>query len=427
MAFNQILGDVGAFANPYGVPSQGLWNLARGTFTNADNESIVFFFEQRVGDESPAAQTAMDQTVDSGGRRLAVYKYAYRDGQQVADLGREGFTFTFNIKFFGPNYQEQFRRFTEVVINSRGQGTLLHPTLSPVFGSFSCRFHTFEFVHRHDEFNAITIKAVFIEDNIGDFGNIEDITGSVKASTDSVLRQALQDLVSIQANISAAISAASALLLLPAAVQNAMKTRLNSIIGQASRLMGQLGATFSSDVQLHTLSQQSANVSGGVTGLTSGTAQVSNNGGQSVSQQLPPVFQVGYDPATMTAVESDVSAFVNANQVTPQQAVFQANQARAAITAAIAQAEENLDIYSYDTVLEYRNLAVTIQTSVEASLSTSQSRVKLFTVSVPMSLRQIAFANGLDPDRQNDIEALNPYLGSVNLVPAGSVIAVPAS
>jgi hypothetical protein len=307
----------------------------------------------------------------------------------------------------------------------RGKGTLVHPTLSPIFGSFPARFRDAEIVHRYDEYNATTLRVTFLEDNIGE---LDQVVLEENVSTDSVLRQSLQNIVNTQANVSKIISDVSALVLLPGAIQTALRARITSLSGQTTRLLAQLGVSFSSDLALIGLMQLSSGAgAGGAASLSSGTVAGSTNGGKTAAQELPPVFQVGYDPATSAAVEAQVAQFVSANQITPQQAVFQANQARAGISAAIAEAEGYLDNYAYDIVLEYRALAISIQQATEVAISTSQSKVKIFVVDRPMSLRQVAKENGLAPDRQNDIEALNPYLGSVNYVPKGTTLTVPAS
>ena len=139
------------------------------------------------------------------------------------------------------------------------------------------------------------------------------------------------------------------------------------------------------------------------------------------------MFQVGFDPTTQDSINANIAAYVAANQITPQQAVFSANQARAAITAAIAEVNTNMGNYGYDIVVQYRGLATSIQQAVESSLAATQSLVTIYLVQQPMSLRQVAFANGLTADDQNAIEALNPYLASVNYIPAGTQVTVPVS
>ena len=126
-----LLGDISALSNPFGLPAAGQWNISRGVFTNSNGGQIVFFAEVKANDIA-GQTTAVDQIADSGGRRLAVYEYPYIDGQRVDDLGRKGETYTFNIKFFGLNYQSKFSDFVRLVVNTKGQGQLLHPVYSAV-------------------------------------------------------------------------------------------------------------------------------------------------------------------------------------------------------------------------------------------------------------------------------------------------------
>lgn len=409
---SNILADVAAFSNPYGAQASGEWNLSKGVFSTA-NGSTVFYY---VKDPSPTQKTAVEQIADNGGRRLAVYEYPYFDGQRVADLGRKGETFTFNIKFFGLNYQLLFNAFLDQVVNSNLRGTLTHP----VRGSVQARFRDYEFIHVYNEWNSITIKATFVEDNTDELNLI-----SVPASSpDSILRNALQFLTDTQSSVSTLITEVSALLLLPGAIQAAMQNRLQSITGQISRLMGQLVSTFSSDAQLKALATKAENVTGGVPALYTGSS-AAQTGGTGTLSQLPPTLQVGFSPTTQTAITSQISNFVNANQITPQQAVFNANLSRAAITAAINEVLNYMGNDGYDITVQYRSLANSMQLAVESAISTAQNKVKNYIVPSPMSLRMIAKNNGLTPDRQNDIEALNPYLASVNLVPAGTKVSVP--
>lgn len=413
MSFTDILANVPAISNPYGVPSQGQWNLRRGVYIgNTTKQSIVFFYEEK--DPNPTQRTAVDQVTDSGGRRLAIFEYPYVDGQKIVDMGRKGETHVFNIKFFGLNYQQLFNQFIDVVLNQNEQGTIIHP----IRGALIVKFRDYEFIHRHDEWNAVTIKATFVEDSTGAINTIQ----TKNASQDSALRSALQFLTTTQSTISTGITEVSAALLLPSAISAAMKNRLTSIVGQASRLLGQLAATFSSSTQLQQLASQSQNLVGGITSLSAGTVVEGNS-----QASLPPVYQVGFDSTTQDAIDGQLSNFVNANQITPQQAVFNANQSRLAISAAIAEIETNLGNDGYDLVVQYRGLAVSIQQATESAIAATQSLVKIFVTPTPMSLRTIAKLSGLDPDRQNDIEQLNPYLASVNYVPAGVKVTVPAA
>lgn len=405
--------DVGAIvsslANPYGTPSQGEWNLVRGAFTTSQsNKTVVFFIETKKG-QLPGQLTTIDQIEDGGGRRLAIYEYPYVDGQSVDDLGRKGEKFTFNIKFLGLNYQELLKQFIDVCLNSNETGTLSHP----IRGNIPARFSDWDFVHRYDEWNSVTIKATFVEDNTGKIQS----TNLDPASPNSALRTALQTLTNLSAGISSAITTTTALLGLPAAIKAGMANRLSSITGQVSRLLGQLAATFSTDAQTQALFANAQAV-GGVTNVNSGTTS---------SGALPPVYQVGFSAADQANALAQQSAFISSNQLTTQAAVFAANQARAAIAVAIAEAQTNLGNDGFDIMLQYRQLAIQIQQVTQSSISAALDSVTIYRVPSPMSLRMVAFNNGLAPDRQNDIESLNPYLPSVNLIAPGTMLVVPSS
>lgn len=427
--------DITGFAtNPYGTPASGTWNLVEGSFTNSAGDKCVFFYEKTtknnplislllspfggaaaVGEER-TQRTALDQITDGGGRRLAVYDYPYQDGQGIDDLGRKGEKYTFNIKFHGLNYQAKFQEFLNVIVNVGGVGTLSHP----VRGKVRARFQEYEPIHRHDEWNAVTIRAVFLEDNTGAIS----AANLANASPNSALRKLMNTITNVQAGIQQTLFSATAVLLVPAATKNAMGLRLNSITSACSLFLGQLASTFSTDSSLNSLLSNANGVNGGLPALSSGS--VTGTSSQSAAT-LPPVFQAGFSPSEQSQILAQQAAFENASTITTQQAVFSANQSRLAISAAIAEIDKNLGNDGFDITMLYRQLAVQLQETTEACISTSQSSVTLYTVPSDMSLRMVAFLNGLSVDSQNDIEALNPYLGSVNLVPRGTILTVPAS
>jgi prophage DNA circulation protein len=433
MALNDIINSISNISNPYGAPSKGTWNLQRCIFQQLSNgnvqKSVVLFFEQR-GAAASSGQiaeniqsiTALDQVADAGGRRLAIYEYPYQDGQELSDMGRKGEVFTFNLKFWGLQYQERFNDFIENVTKYSGDAQIIHP----VRGVFPVKFQNWDFVHRFDEWNAVTIKAVFMEDNSVQLQSLNGTAQTTAKSTsiDQSIRNSLSKLTQYQSAVQSALFDATAILLLPKAIQNALSQRLTSITNAVAGFQAQLAATFSNNATINTLGAQAASAGVSLINLSSGTVP---NAGSTTTSNLPPVLQVGYDPATTALIQSQLSSFLNANQITTQQAVFSANQQRAAISVAIAEAEANLGIYSFDVVFNYRQIAVMIQDVTETCISQAVTQIISYTPIIPMSLRQIAFANGLAPDRQNDIEALNPSLPSVNRVEAGTTVLVPAS
>ena len=105
--------------------------------------------------------------------------------------------------------------------------------------------------------------------------------------------------------------------------------------------------------------------------------------------------------------------------------MFAANNVRSSISKAISEAEFYMGNSAYDIVLAYKQLAVDVQLATETAISAQNSKIKIYTVPSKMSLRMVAFKNGLSYDRQNDIANLNPFLGSVNLVQKGTILTVP--
>lgn len=397
-------------ANPYGVIDTNSWHLQKGSFLNAQGQSVMFFIEKRSGQDSTQQRT-VDQISDSAGRRLTVYEYPYLDGQALDDLGRKGEKFTFNIKFFGTNYQVLYKQFINVVVNSSGQGTLTHP----VRGAIKCRFLEYEFIHRYDEWNAVTIRASFLEDNTGQI-QANNLTA---ASSNSILRSALSTVVNIVATATNTLFALKAALSLPTAVFNSLNLRIQSINDAVSSFLGQLAATFSTDSQLKLLAFNFSTTTGGLTALNAGTT--------TSGSQIPPVYQVGFTQTEQNSINAQLTAFVNANQITSQQAIYTANTIRTTISAAILEVTNQLGNDGFDLVLLYRQLAVSIQETTQNCISSTQPTIQVYTVPFLMSLRKAAYLNGLTVDRQNDIEALNPYLASVNYVPQNTILLIPAS
>lgn len=435
-----LVNSISNISNPFGGPSTGKWNIQRCLFQQLSkgivSKSIVLFYEtpgakgnlKGTIDENYTSKTFLSDVNDKGGRRIARYKYPYKDGQALSDLGRMAESFTFNLKFGGLQYQTRFNDFITNVAKYNGDAQLVHP----IRGIIPVKFVDWNFVHTNDEWNFVTIKAVFEEDNSVILKQINKGGGQQQASVsiDQSIRNGLSKLSTYQAAVQSAISDATAILKLPGAIQSALKQRLSSITGAIAGFQAQLAATFSSNSSLNRVNAQAAQVGSNILNINSGTVNnttTSNNNGTATTSTLPPVFQSGFDPTTDSLISSQLSSFINANQVTTQQAVFTANQIRSTISTAISEAETNLGIYSFDTIYAYRQMAVMVQEITESCVSSVTPEIVNYTLPVPMSLRQIAFANNLDPDRGNDIEALNPYIQSVNRVEAGTVVLVPAS
>lgn len=406
-----ILEALGGFSNPYGAPSRDEWAINSASFQLLDgsDEKLVFFASKSSEDPS-GNKTGLENVTDSGGRRLAIYEYPYRDGQVTEDLGRRGEKYVFIVKFFGSRYRDRYVDFYRKVINRRSIGILTHPTI----GDVHARLETYEFIHKHDEFNAVALRCTFVEDTTDSTRDNQPKNDRIGA-IDSLLRTALSVLTTVQRTVQTNIFSFQAILLLPQAVVNAMQLRLQSVINQHASLLAQMAATFGTDGSIIDL----ASSSGGVTGANSGTS--------TSGSQLPPIFQVGLPPSESAAVSSNQSTFINANQVTATQLIFNTNQSRAEVAEAIAFHESQLGSDAFEAVIAYRQLVVAFQKAAESCIKSTAIQTTQYLIPFDMTLAEVAFANGLDPDRMVDIERLNPDLGSANLVEAGSVLLIPSA
>ena len=435
-SISEIVSGLGAIANPFGAPAVGQWNLSSMIYTDTATESSIDLYYEKAGLDKKGQYTGLEQATDSGGRRIAKYEYPYRDGQKLKDLGRKGETYVFNLKFWGDNYQIKFKEFLDVVVNSGNSGYLTHPVRSAAEkGTIPVRFESYEFVHTYNEWNAVTIKATFLEDQT----DVLATTNTPALPADSAFRNALQNLVDAQKNISNLITGITALVLLPKNILASLRNRLDSIVGSFSRMLAQIAATFSGDQVAQQIASDAARIVIGMPMLTAGYTLDNTSSpsttvtGSTTVSQLPPTFQIGYSPETLAAIQTQLSNFITENKVTPQQAVFVANQVRGSVSAAIAEANTLLGTYPQameslaEIVYQYKILAIAAQAVVEASIQAQQQQVTTYTVQSPKSLRAIAFELGFSPEVQNIIENLNPYLGSVNYVPRGTILTVPVA
>lgn len=419
MGILDLAGDLlDVISNPFGETRQGHWNITEGSFTqDVSGERVVFLFDEtaararkEAAQENSQQKTAISTITDTGGRRKVIYEYPYRNGQRVRDLGRRGESFALNVMFHGPQYQTLFNRFIRVCVNGKESGVFSHP----VRGSLRGAFQGYEFVHDHSASNAVAIRCTFIEDSSDDLATLQ----AEKNAPDSVIRQGLSILTTVQQKVTQAIDLVEFAQTAPKAALDLLRTRLDNIVASTSILLGKLASTFGTDVQLKALAGQAQAAAIPITSLTAGISE---------NAVLPAVFQVGMVAEAAALLDAQTAAFVGASQVTTSQAIFQANAIRLSLAAGIQEAEDNLGNEGAEIVLQYRTLAVQIQDTVEASISAAKLRVRTYTTPYNMSLRQVAFNNGLSPDRQNDLSDLNPTLFSVNFVAEGTVLTVPVS
>ncbi len=81
----------------------------------------------------------------------------------------------------------------------------------------------------------------------------------------------------------------------------------------------------------------------------------------------------------------------------------------------------------YDSILDLKNSADLMQAVLESGVQSSQAQIINYLTPRVMSLREVAFANGLDVQRVGDLDILNPSLESTNYIAAQTTVMVPVS
>ena len=72
-------------------------------------------------------------------------------------------------------------------------------------------------------------------------------------------------------------------------------------------------------------------------------------------------------------------------------------------------------------------MAVACQEVLQAGIASSRARLNTYTLPRLMSVREVAFANGLTPNEGEEIEIMNPALESANYIPKGTVLKIPVN
>ena len=79
----------------------------------------------------------------------------------------------------------------------------------------------------------------------------------------------------------------------------------------------------------------------------------------------------------------------------------------------------------YNEIMDIKRSAILLQQAYEQGLAQNRVGVRRYTVPRLMSVRELAFENGLSPERSLEIDLLNPDIESLNFIPKNSEVLVP--
>lgn len=343
---------------------------------------------------------ALSSISDSGGRRLAKFQFPYQDGQVTEDMGRMAEKFSLDIVIHGNNYLAAFNNILKI-LNEPVPGTLVHP----VRGEIVCKMESYELIHQASERKSVTIKLQMEEHS---FDPIALFNPKTKKTAPSLLSNLSQSFVKIEN----AINAVQGAFHFVTSLRNQIIANIKAYQQSFSQITGNMNSTFNA-----------GNTVPGISPTTSGG--VLNSSGQIVANSVS-IAASPDDP-----LQSTPSAVLNS---TTQQAlnvdkIFKdINNLRAQLATTIAQMENAGGgvgaLTFFDNIMDLRATANDLQDAFEAGKQSSQAILTQYTTPRLMSIREIAFANGLTPDDGIQIILLNPQIDSANFVPKGTVLNV---
>jgi prophage DNA circulation protein len=411
--FSQITGgaltDVG---KAFGFnPSD--WDIREGSYNG-----VLFHVFKSKADWNGA----LSRISDIGGRRKVKYQFPYLDGQTTDDLGRKPGHFDLDVLIFGKNYLKCLNAL-EAEFNKPTPGELVHP----VRGKITCAVEDVEITHQSDQRKACALRITFIEHNF--------TVGSITQLTDSTLKGALSAALAVFAQVDRAINEVDGALLLARGIKNLIKSLLSSYKKASATTLTNINVSFnkkggSSDIPA--LLPVNLGGTGKATSTTGGTTTAVGTGGSSAqtgsstvasTQNFVTVRSISdpFNGIPVADLSPSAAQALAVPQVTKQ--VQDLRDQLATILQAIEASPAALELF--DTAISLRQTAVLIQTALERGVAQSNAHITDFTVPRVMSIREVCWANGLSPERSEDVDILNPDLESVNMIAPGTVVKVP--
>lgn len=370
------------------------WDIVEGAF----NGVKFHIFENNQGAQY---QAAVSQVQDKGGRRKVKYRYPYRDGQTTDDMGRKEFTFDVDCLLFGNQYLQAMKTLF-VQLDLPTPGKLSHP----IRGDIIVAVEDYELLHSSEKRKAVAIRMTFSEHNF--------TIGDLRKLADPTVKGALTKALGAFAKISNAI----------AAVQGAV----NFTKGLISTITSDLNAYNQNYGQ--TLQKMNTTFNGGTSADIPALLPTNQGGNRNpdgtVASVNFPLAAAPNDPfVNLPLAELSNQASL---AVATVQALNQVNALRDQVAAIIQTFKDNgAETQFHSTILDLKNTAIDIQDVLETGIASSNSQILTFTTPHDMTIREVAFANGLSVDRVNELDILNPSLTSLNYIVAGTTLQVPSS
>lgn len=384
------LGDAAAILGQFGGRNPAEWDIYEGAYNG-----VQFHIFQSKSEYN----AALPRVTDDGGRRLAKYLTPYQDGQALDDLGRKPESFNCEILIHGDRYLSGLSKLI-AEFNKPPAGDLIHP----VRGVIRVKAESWTLTHSHDSRKAVLISVVFTEAN--------QIVGDIRLSADPTSKGALTKALEAFEKISQAIEAVQVAVRYGTNLRNNIINLLGNYKTSYALILGRANQTFNSGSSADIPNLLPVNQGG-----------LLNPDGTSAGNTFPTT----QDRLSAVPIENVEQATV----LSVQDLTKQTNESRAELQTIIQSMEDLGDgqgaLDFHDEILGLKETAVLLQKVIETGAVTSRAQVVDFTIPGPgpMTIREVAFANGISVQRVEEIDQLNPALLSVNCIEPGTLIRVP--
>lgn len=373
------------------------WLIDEGKYQSGENPEREMIFHIFVSSTDYGG--ALSHISDTGGRRKAKFEFPFLDGQLTNDMGRQAETFQLDIVLHGNNYLAAFNDLMRI-LNEPTPGILTHP----VRGDIPCVMENYEIVHQESQRKAVAIRLTMIENSIEAL--------QLAKAPDKTAPSLLSKLTNAFKKIEDAINAVQGAVFLVQSVKNQIVAGLESYQNAYAKVAGNMNQTFNQGGNIPALLPTQ---NGGLQGANG--AIVSNSTTNSVSPN---------DPLSSTPLEL----------VDPDlQQALAVDQIQKDITANRQQAAQSIDdltnagngrgsLEFFDNIIALRETVNDLQDAFEAGKQSSQVTLLDYITPRIMSIREVAFANGITPDKSDQIALLNPELESINFIAKGQTVRV---
>lgn len=434
----ELAGQLGALIQALGR-NKDEWEILEGKYRGGRKNAEDAYFHIFTKKTDPTYQAGVQRVVDQGGRRKAKFAYPYVDGHTTDDLGRRGAEFTVDCVIHGNNYKWGLKKLQKE-IDDPIPGELMHPVL----GIIPCSIENFSRVHEHSARNAVTLTLHFTEHNF----SAEELSFIIAKPT---TRSALQETIAMIQRLTAAIAAIKQIAGIAQGVVNTIRAHYEALTATFQDLVADSASAYgvtARDVAAVLPLQQGGNlVPRSRVGDNPSTLLTSGVGGTSITDgnfiRVSDRFTAIVAPADPFAnLPLDLLSDVARQAIEQTQLERRVESMREQTSALLKAVDEGIELTqsasagllgraaaAVVTLTDARVTALAACDSIaqvlRAGAASGRPQIINYRLQRDMSIREVAFENGLSADDGNDISLLNPFIESVNNIPKDTVLKVP--